>query len=185
MKNLFFFFVLLLLLSSCGASKVRRHRNTNRVLHNSSKVHLKKNENHVSKSSSYKYEPVSEATKVADNALKFQGTKYKWGGTSRKGMDCSGLVYKAFQEENISLPRVSRAMAKKGRRLQVDEINVGDLLFFETDKNRKRINHVGLVVKIVPGQVSFIHSTTHHGVIVSSLNEKYWNQRFVLAKRVF
>lgn len=169
MKKLLFFLFLLLLMTSCGASKAK----------------MKKNDNYVNHSSSYKNEPVSEATKVADNALKFQGTKYKWGGTSSKGMDCSGLVYKAFEEENISFPRVSRAMALEGRRLQVDEINVGDLLFFKTSKSRKHINHVGLVVKIVPGQVSFIHSTTHRGVIVSSLNEKYWNQHFVLAKRIF
>ena len=99
-------------------------------------------------------------------------------------MDCSGLVYVSFLSENIQLPRVSRYMANEGKMLHVNQINVGDLLFFQTNKNKDVINHVGLVVEIVPGSVNFIHSTTSRGVIVSSLNERYWNNAFVVAKRV-
>ena len=75
-------------------------------------------------------------------------------------------------------------MANEGKMLHVNQINVGDLLFFQTNKNKDVINHVGLVVEIVPGSVNFIHSTTSRGVIVSSLNERYWNDAFVVAKRV-
>ena len=121
---------------------------------------------------------------IAEHALKFEGTRYKYGGTTRKGMDCSGLVYVSFLSENIQLPRVSRYMANEGKMLHVNQINVGDLLFFQTNKNKDVINHVGLVVEIVPGSVNFIHSTTSRGVIVSSLNERYWNDAFVVAKRV-
>lgn len=100
-------------------------------------------------------------------------------------MDCSGLIYTSFQKEGIQLPRVSRDMAKQGYKIHTNQVNVGDLLFFQTNKSRKVINHVGLVVEIVPGNVSFIHSTTSRGVIVSSLNEKYWNSAYVMARRVF
>ncbi|MBW2960441.1 C40 family peptidase [Mesonia aestuariivivens] len=139
----------------------------------------------VKKSSSYRYDPVPTATRVADYALDFQGTRYKYGGTTKKGMDCSGLIYTSFLSENIRLPRVSRDMAKEGRSLHANEINVGDLLFFQTNKNKNVINHVGLVVELVPGSVNFVHSTTSRGVIVSSLNEHYWNDAFIIAKRVF
>lgn len=139
----------------------------------------------VKKSSSYRYDPIPVASRIADYALDFQGTRYKYGGTTKRGMDCSGLIYTSFLSENIQLPRVSREMAKEGRMLHVNEINVGDLLFFQTNKNRSVINHVGLVVELVPGSVNFIHSTTSRGVIVSSLNERYWNNAFVMAKRVF
>lgn len=122
--------------------------------------------------------------KVAENALKFQGTKYKYGGTTKKGMDCSGLVYTSFLEEDIALPRVSRDMAREGKEIKPNDVNIGDLLFFKTGKSARNINHVGLVVDIMPGQILFIHSTTSRGVIVSSLNEGYWNNAFVEARRI-
>jgi len=137
----------------------------------------------VKKSSSYK-SAAPKVSRIIDYALDFQGTKYKYGGTTRKGMDCSGLIYTSFLSENVALPRVSRDMAKHGVMLRANQINVGDLLFFQTNKNRDVINHVGLVVEIGANHVSFIHSTTSRGVIVSKLSERYWNDAFIMAKRV-
>lgn len=122
--------------------------------------------------------------KIASFAREFEGTRYKYGGSTEKGMDCSGLVYTAFLKEDIRLPRSSRAMSLEGIRLPLVEVNIGDLLFFETDKNQKVINHVGLVVAIQPGHIHFIHSTTSRGVIISSLADKYWYEHFVMARRV-
>ena len=113
-----------------------------------------------------------------------EGTPYKFGGTTRNGMDCSGLVVTSFLQENIPLPRSSRDMALKGDRLSLEEVNIGDLLFFETNKNKKVINHVGLVVEIQPGHIFFIHSSTSRGVIISSLADNYWWDHFVMARRV-
>lgn len=75
-------------------------------------------------------------------------------------------------------------MAKEGERLSLVEVNIGDLLFFETNKNRKVINHVGLVVEIQPGHIYFIHSSSSRGVIISSLSDTYWFDHFVMARRV-
>ena len=122
--------------------------------------------------------------KVSENARAFVGTKYKYGGTTKKGMDCSGLIYTAFTAEDIPFPRTSRDMSHLGYRLNLNEVNVGDLLFFETDKKKKVINHVGLVVDRDPNQIYFIHSTTSRGVIISSLEENYWRENFVMARRV-
>lgn len=122
--------------------------------------------------------------KVVHTAKKFEGTRYKYGGTDKRGMDCSGLIYISFLEEGIALPRTSRAMSLEGKRLYLKEVSVGDLLFFETNKNRKVINHVGLVIEVNKEGIYFIHSSTSSGVIISSLSESYWYNNFVMARRM-
>lgn len=127
---------------------------------------------------------LNRSEEIINTALTFTGVKYKYGGTTRKGMDCSGLLYVSFLEHDIYLPRVSYYMANEGKKIKLDEVSKGDLLFFTTSKRRKRINHVGLVVAVDGEDIRFIHSTTSRGVIVSSLKEGYWNYAFVKATRV-
>lgn len=126
---------------------------------------------------------ISKADKVVRNALIYKGVKYKWGGTTKRGMDCSGLVYVAFDKENFQLPRISRDMAKRGKKISLSKTKKGDLLFFKTSKGRS-INHVGLIISNKKGQIRFIHSTTSRGVIISLLSEKYWKKAFVKATKV-
>ncbi len=125
----------------------------------------------------------SKADKIVSNALIYKGVKYKWGGTTRRGMDCSGLIYVAFDKENFQLPRISRDMAKRGKKISLNQTKKGDLLFFKTSK-RRSINHVGLIVSNKKGQIRFIHATTSRGVIISLLSEKYWKKAFVKATKV-
>ena len=164
-------------ITSCGSSRKR-------VI--TTKEEYKKAEEVVS---NYERRPKAKpkdkiALSVVRTAKKFEGTRYKYGGTDKKGMDCSGLIYVSFQEEGIPLPRTSRDMSLQGKRLYLKEVNVGDLLFFETNKNRKVINHVGLVVEVNEEGIYFIHSSTSRGVIISSLSESYWYNNFVMARRV-
>lgn len=98
-------------------------------------------------------------------------------------MDCSGLVYRAFKQEDISMPRISRDMAQKGVQVRLAEAIEGDLIFFRTGK-RNVINHVGLIVETNRGEIWFIHSTTSQGVIISSMKESYWKKAFVEARRI-
>ena len=121
---------------------------------------------------------------IIDFAKQFEGVKYKFGGTTKKGMDCSGLVYETFKAFDISLPRISRDMAKQGDKIFLEDIKEGDLLFFKTTKKRNIISHVGLVVTALPGNIEFIHSTTNQGVIISSLAERYWYYSFAEARRI-
>lgn len=124
------------------------------------------------------------AESIIKNAEKYKGTRYKYGGTTKSGMDCSGLIYTAFKEEAVAIPRVSSAMAKSGNWIDLKEVKEGDLLFFATKKNNRSVNHVGLVTYSNTGNVEFIHSTTSSGVIVSNLAERYWYFAFVQARRV-
>ena len=75
-------------------------------------------------------------------------------------------------------------MATQGNKISLNKTNKGDLVFFRTNKNKKTINHVGLVVENKKGEIFFIHSTTSLGVIISSLNEKYWKNSFVEARKI-
>ena len=127
---------------------------------------------------------VTKADKVVLNALAYQGVRYRYGGTTSKGMDCSGIVYIAYLQENVKLPRVSRNMAKRGREISLRNATKGDLIFFKTSKKGRGINHVGMIVSNKKGHVRFIHSTTSKGVITSSLSNKYWKRAFVKVNRI-
>jgi cell wall-associated NlpC family hydrolase len=125
-----------------------------------------------------------KAEQIISTAMTYSGVRYKFVGTTRKGMDCSGLLYVAFAEHDIPLPRISYQMAEEGKHIRITQVAKGDLLFFKTSRKGKNINHVGLVVAVEGDDVKFIHSTTSRGVIVSSLHEGFWNYAFVKATRV-
>ena len=144
----------------------------------------KKEKNTHSKSVVKYSEETNTAIKIVDYAKQFEGVKYRFGGTTKKGMDCSGLVYESFRAYNVQLPRISRDMAKRGIKISLDAVIPGDLLFFKTKNKRNAINHVGLVIATASGNIKFIHATTSNGVIVSSLSENYWNNSFAEARRI-
>lgn len=124
------------------------------------------------------------ALSLIKEAKKYEGVKYKYGGTTIKGMDCSGLLYTVFQTKGIALPRTTLAMAKQGEWIDIKEVQPGDLVFFATGKNSRKINHVGLVTAIRQGYIEFIHASTSQGVITSSLAERYWYFAYVQARRL-
>lgn len=126
----------------------------------------------------------AKATAILGTAQSFLGTPYRYGGATRRGMDCSGLVHTALKRNGIPFPRVSYHMAQEGKRIRVAKVQKGDLLYFNTGKSRRRINHVGLVVETGRNTIKFIHATTSQGVLVSSLRETYWKRAFVKAMRI-
>ncbi|MCF8715443.1 C40 family peptidase [Joostella atrarenae] len=125
-----------------------------------------------------------EANEIIKSAFSYNGTPYKYGGTTKRGMDCSGLIYTSFKENDIALQRASYMMATQGKKIKLNAVEKGDLLFFTTNKSSRKINHVGLVVDVKGNDIRFIHSTTSRGVLVSSLSEGYWNYAFNHARRV-
>nr|WP_317630771.1 C40 family peptidase [uncultured Flavobacterium sp.] len=120
---------------------------------------------------------------IINEAKNYLGVRYRTGGTTKAGMDCSGLVTTVFNEFDYSLPRTSRDMATVGEKLNKTEITPGDLVFFKTN-GRSVINHVGIVVDVDGDEFKFIHSSTSKGVIISSNQEAYYKRSFVQANRV-
>jgi len=121
---------------------------------------------------------------VVTSARKFKGTKYKYGGDSKRGMDCSGLVYVAFSSNNIGVPRSTAQLKSFGNWVDLKEVKTGDLVFFATKKNSRKVNHVGIVTEVLNGDLRFVHATTSKGVIESRLSERYWYFAYVQARRV-
>ena len=123
------------------------------------------------------------ALQMINNAMEFIGVNYRGGGTSKAGMDCSGMVTAVFDIFGLKLPRSSNAMAKVGEKLDEKDIKKGDLVFFRTN-GRDTINHVGIVVEADSEEIKFIHSSTQKGVIISSTKEPYYKRTFAQANRV-
>ncbi len=111
------------------------------------------------------------------------GAKYKAGGTTPEGFDCSGLMFSTFKKFDITLPRSSVDMAKIGRILNENDIRKGDLIFFRTN-GKSVINHVGMVTEVTDDEIKFVHSSTQKGVIISSTKEPYYGKNFAQANRI-
>lgn len=121
-------------------------------------------------------------SKIVKEAEKYLGTPYKYAGTSKSGMDCSGLIYTVFSAFDVQIPRISYQQSEFSKKINVKDVVPGDLLFFGQRKNK--VSHVGIVERVENDEVFFIHSSTSRGVIVSSLNNTYWNPRFIHAGRI-
>lgn len=111
------------------------------------------------------------------------GTRYRFGGTTKKGTDCSGFVYRLFQEVyNTNVGRQSSAdLMDKTKRVTKNNLREGDMVFFNISNRRGgRASHVGVYLK----DNKFIHATTRSGVIISDLNEPYYKRTYLGAGRV-
>ena len=122
-------------------------------------------------------------TNLIETATDNIGVRYKAGGTTRNGFDCSGLVFTTFESQNIKLPRSSYDQAKIGKIIKFDDAKKGDLIFFKTNKSNQ-INHVGLITEANSSEIKFVHSSTSKGVIISSTKEAYYKNSFVQVNRI-
>jgi len=123
----------------------------------------------------------STAQEIILHALGQTGVKYKYGGINPdSGFDCSGFVRYVFQEAaNLTLPHGARAMSQIGKKVDENELQPGDLVFFNTMKSV--YSHVGIYV----GNNRFIHAPrTGSSISVADMNDSYWSKRFTGARRV-
>lgn len=190
MKLSLILLILSLFLFSCKSTKTLKNESSHTVLTENkvndsiAEIYTNDFEEEPTIESDVTSESSNKVFNIIDFAKQFEGVKYRFGGTTKAGMDCSGLVYETFKAFDISLPRISRDMAKQGEKIFINDIKEGDLLFFKTSKKRNIISHVGLVVTALPGNIEFIHSTINQGVIISSLAERYWYYSFAEARRI-
>ena len=116
---------------------------------------------------------------VIQTAYSYRGTPYRFGGTSRKGFDCSGFTGYIYGKKGVSLPRTAREQFGRGQRVSSKEMKAGDLVFFHT--TRPGISHVG----IYAGNGKFVHASSSGGTVrVDSLHSGYYKKRLVGARRV-
>ena len=128
----------------------------------------------------YRLSAVDQARLIED-AKYFNGGKYVWGGTTPKGFDCSGYVQYLFKKHNVNLPRTAWSQSNLGQKIVLANLKTGDLLFFNTDKKRGiPVSHVGIYI----GNGKFIHAASRKKGIIISPVAGYYQDRFVVAKRI-
>jgi cell wall-associated NlpC family hydrolase len=177
MKNLFLIVITMMFLVSCGT--------TNKVVKRTTPTKkFAKSPNLKTLESNYSGSLNSQIKNILKDAEKYLGTPYKYAGNTSAGFDCSGFTVKVFDENNNKLPRRSEDQSNAGKQINIKETKPGDLVFFATSGGSK-VTHVGIVHDIGnDGEVKFIHASTSKGVVISSLNEKYWNKAYLFIRRI-
>lgn len=122
-------------------------------------------------------EIVNLKARIIASVLSWQGISYKWGGRTRAGVDCSGLVQRVFMENGVQLPRTSYEQFRMGVGIPKGNLEPGDLVFFNT--NGAGASHVGLFL----GNGQFI-SATKNCVEIQSLDQPYWAKTYRGSRRV-
>lgn len=139
--------------------------------------------------------PVNPARNVSDARVDISGSdtigqvlnqqykdwrhvKHTMGGTSRKGVDCSGLVYQTYRTKfGVAMPRSTEQQSKMGQAVKKGQLKAGDLVFFKTGVFTR---HVGMYID----EGNFLHVSSSKGVMISNLDERYWKRAYWKARRV-
>jgi cell wall-associated NlpC family hydrolase len=119
---------------------------------------------------------------IASQALTYKGTRYKYGGTTKKGMDCSGLVARVWEDLKMKrVPRMSSDLYTSGQTVHLAELKPGDLVFFK-NTSKSGISHVG----VYAGNNKFIHAAGRHkGVTIAKLSDPYYQLHYAGARRLY
>ncbi|MCW2479826.1 bifunctional murein DD-endopeptidase/murein LD-carboxypeptidase [Candidatus Symbiopectobacterium sp. NZEC135] len=118
-------------------------------------------------------------SKLMDQYASWKGVRYRLGGDSRKGIDCSAFVQRTFREQfGMELPRSTYEQQETGTQVQRGKLRPGDLVLFRAGSTGR---HVGIYI----GNNQFVHASTRAGVMISSMDDDYWNKRYQEGRRIF
>ncbi len=151
--------------------------NTNRTTTNDSEhkettTEVSKKTEITKKESNSKWSEEKLRQEIVAYSKQLIGSKYKYGGMSPSGFDCSGFTGHVLKEFDISLERTSTSQSKQGKKIKLEDAQPGDLVFFAKSG---RIFHVAIIASNKKSKTEIIHSTTSKGVITSDLkNSSYW-----------
>ncbi len=121
---------------------------------------------------------VDVKSRIMDQYADWKGVRYRLGGSTKKGIDCSGFVQRTFREQfGLELPRSTYEQQEMGKSVSRSNLRTGDLVLFRAGSTGR---HVGIYI----GNNQFVHASTSSGVIISSMNEPYWKKRYNEARRV-
>lgn len=122
-----------------------------------------------------RYNYKGERGKIVRTAQKYLGVRYRYGGATPSGFDCSGYVMYVYKKNGILLPRSVGSQYKAGRRIRMGKTKPGDLVFFKTSR-KKRLSHVGIYM----GGRRFIHAPrSGKRVSYADMRNPYWKKRYV------
>ena len=108
----------------------------------------------------------------------WRSVRYRWGGLSKEGVDCSGFVHLTYENLfGIALPRSTKAQSRAGRKISRRHLRAGDLVFFKTGIFSR---HVGIYLE----KNTFLHASRKEGVTLSNLENRYWHRRYWQSRRV-
>lgn len=128
------------------------------------------------------YDDFSQTENLNEQLLSFyeewQGVRYKLGGDSKSGIDCSALIQKAFEDKlDLKIPRTTILQSEMGTQINKSQLETGDLVFFKTGRNSR---HVGIYLE----NGNFLHASTKRGVMISNLDNSYFKKHYWKSQRI-
>ena len=167
LRNISFFFIILIF-SACSEKNINLTQNTlsypsasleKTILENQSdKIYINKSLNAFYK--------------------EWEGVEYKYGGNSKKGIDCSAFIQKAYKQTlDIKIPRTTILQSKVGKKINKSQLQYGDLVFFKTGRNSR---HVGIYID----DGKFMHASSSKGVTISELENIYFDKHYWKSTRI-
>ncbi len=121
---------------------------------------------------------------VIQTGRSYIGTPYKWGGMSRSGIDCSGLIYNSYKTIGVNLPRTAKEQSKTGNKRGWNGIREGDLVYFKFKKKGSKWYHSGMITHVGKDKILFVHASTSSGVVESNLMADYYKKNVRNFRRV-
>lgn len=113
--------------------------------------------------------------RVIAEGRRYIGTPYRYGGMSKSGIDCSGLIYNCYKTIDVTLPRTAKDQSKIGSSKTWDSIRPGDIVYFKFKQKGEKWYHAGMITHAEKDDIRFVHASTRSGVIECLLDSYYMN----------